>query len=340
MFTHKNLMTVSCAAVLAFGLAACGSSSDDDKVAATTTVVTDGVTDGVTAPSLVGKVIPAGTMFMLPEGSVPDIAVTVMEGKTLPVGDLGTFECVTGPCTVDIASDVVTITGVIEVVSLAEGLPAEVVTLLASAAVDPEAPAGPTPAQMTAAAATKETAIGVEADETGETDDAGLGGSNAPDTGDDGAYSLSIKRDRDGTTVEISLEGAEDDDPKFVQAMDFADGRTMHVRAIEADEDGNVVEEVVIVKTDIDAPKATPFADEHTLGINPNTADPPVNQSLTVNTENVAMWKADAFPSTPTTTRVYPQDNDATMDMNEGAFMGYFNGAPGTFECLIPIRHL
>ena len=32
MFTHKNLMTVCCAAVLAFGLAACGSSSDDDKV--------------------------------------------------------------------------------------------------------------------------------------------------------------------------------------------------------------------------------------------------------------------------------------------------------------------
>ena len=36
MFTHKNLMTVCCAAVLAFGLAACGSSSDDDNVAVTT----------------------------------------------------------------------------------------------------------------------------------------------------------------------------------------------------------------------------------------------------------------------------------------------------------------
>ena len=32
MFTQKNLMTVCCAAVLAFGLAACGSSSDDVKV--------------------------------------------------------------------------------------------------------------------------------------------------------------------------------------------------------------------------------------------------------------------------------------------------------------------
>ena len=45
MFTHKNLMTVCCAAVLAFGLAACGSSSDDDKVPVTTIGDTDGDTD-------------------------------------------------------------------------------------------------------------------------------------------------------------------------------------------------------------------------------------------------------------------------------------------------------
>ena len=42
MSTHKNLMTVCCAAVLAFGLAACGSSSDDDNGGH--------VTDGTTAP--------------------------------------------------------------------------------------------------------------------------------------------------------------------------------------------------------------------------------------------------------------------------------------------------
>ena len=34
MSTHKNLMTVCCAAVLAFGLAACGSSSDDNGMPA------------------------------------------------------------------------------------------------------------------------------------------------------------------------------------------------------------------------------------------------------------------------------------------------------------------
>ena len=36
MFTHKNLMTVCCAAVLAFGLAACGGSSDGDDMPAVT----------------------------------------------------------------------------------------------------------------------------------------------------------------------------------------------------------------------------------------------------------------------------------------------------------------
>ena len=53
---------------------------------------------------------------------------------------------------------------------------------------------------------------------------------------------------------------AADDDPMFEQAMDFGDGRTMHVRKMDADDDGNVVEEVVIVSTDIEAPEATLFA--------------------------------------------------------------------------------
>ena len=40
MSTHKTLMTVCCAAVLAFGLAACGSNGSDDEMAATTTPTT------------------------------------------------------------------------------------------------------------------------------------------------------------------------------------------------------------------------------------------------------------------------------------------------------------
>ena len=63
------------------------------------------------------------------------------------------------------------------------------------------------------------------------------------------------------TTVTVTVNGAtDDDDEKFTQAMDFEDGRTMHVRTMDANDDGEVVEEVVVVSTDIEAPKATPFA--------------------------------------------------------------------------------
>ena len=51
MSTHKNLMTVCCAAVLAFGLAACGSSGSDDEMAATTPAAT---TPAATPPMIDG----------------------------------------------------------------------------------------------------------------------------------------------------------------------------------------------------------------------------------------------------------------------------------------------
>ena len=75
-------------------------------------------------------------------------------------------------------------------------------------------------------------------------------------------YSLDITRDRDGTTVEIKdSANAKADDPKFIkQDVDLGEGRTMHVRTMAENDDGEVVEEVVIVKTDIKAPKATAFA--------------------------------------------------------------------------------
>ena len=172
MSTQKNLITLCFATVFTLGLAACGGGGGDAPVAG----MMDGDdTDDTMTSSLVGKVFPDGTTFMLPAGLVDDTTVSVKEGVTVPVGDVGTFKCVTGPCTVDVASDVVTTTGLIEVVSLAEGLPAEFLTALAS--ITEDAPAGPTPAtpeQVTAAAATKVTAIDKEAAQTTE---AGLGGS-------------------------------------------------------------------------------------------------------------------------------------------------------------------
>ena len=95
----------------------------------------------------------------------------------------------------------------------------------------------------TMAAGTKMEAIGKEAGimEGRRTDaDAGLGGSTTSaimgEREDEGAYALSIERDRMATTVTITVQGAtEDDDVEFMEAMDLDDGRTMHTRTMDAD---------------------------------------------------------------------------------------------------------
>jgi hypothetical protein len=117
-----------------------------------------------------------------------------------------------------------------------------------------------------------------------------------------------------------------------MQVMDLGNGRTMHTRTMDADTDGNVVTEVVIVSTDIEAPTATAFADEYSLDTNPNMAA--VNQSHMVGMDNVGKWSSSEFPSTPETTQKFPQDSAATEDENEGAIDGKFDGADGTFVCV------
>ena len=47
--------------------------------------------------------------------------------------------------------------------------------------------------------------------------------------------------------------------PQFALYMDLGNGRTMHTREMDANDDGDVVTEVVIVATDIEAPKAVAF---------------------------------------------------------------------------------
>ena len=208
---------------------------------------------------------------------------------------------------------------------------------------------GPTDEEIaaaTAAAATKATAMRTEAAQsvtggTAGTDgaggaDAGLGGSSAPATTDSrnaGEYELAIEHGSTTLTVEAAAEA---DDVMFTDAMAGLDrGRTMLV--LESDPDmttGDIVREIAIVGTDIEAPTPTAFGMHHTLDTNPDTSNPPVNQSLTVNTGNVGMWSSSAFPSTSSTTQAYEEDDDTTMGVNEGAVMGMFNGAPGTFECV------
>ena len=194
----------------------------------------------------------------------------------------------------------------------------------------------------TAAAKTKTTAIEEEAEQTAA-DDAGIGGSVA--TGETTTYSMTIDRDRDGTTVTIADSGmAGDDDPKFTLYKDLGHGSTMHTREMEADEDGNVVEEVVIVSTDIQAPKAVAFAkfedDEgvatqvlnaHTDTTNDDTTV--TFEALTVVTANFALIESDAFTA-GTEAELTFNANDAETPGDE-AFetAGTYNGAMGTYRC-------
>ena len=261
MFTHKNLMTVCCAAVLAFGLAACGSSSSDD--------------------------------------------VKVMDpGKDTPPKP-------------------------------------EVI-------VD-QPPTDDKIAAKTKEAGTKATAIGVEFDQTavdGPGDD-GPGG-----VAEDADHVIAISRDGDGTTVTITVTDAAADDPKFImQDVDLEQfekngfSSTMHVLKMDAGEDGNVVEEVVIVSTDIDAPTDIPFVDDgdgnggrYTLNTNPDGEEN--SQSLTFDATEVTghaglamLTDSKVAVPAPSGSVTLMGDNEDTEDVKENEYSGTFDGAEGTFTC-------
>ena len=232
-------------------------------------------------------------------------------------------------------------------------------------------------AAATAAAGTKKTAISNEAAQaiggTAGTDgtggaDAGLGGSARTDadgttTADDASddvYGLSISRDRDGTEIEITdPANAGDDDPKFAQAMGD-NSFSMQTRTMEADDDGNVMTEVVVVHTDIEAPKATEFAkvmgqalnadlDTAVDADNDGTADDDLTglwvgaDATTAPVEaTLGLVKSDAFGAgagdmVVHTFARYQLDSDTGTDGNQTiqAFTtpGTYNGAMGTYRC-------
>ena len=149
----------------------------------------------------------------------------------------------------------------------------------------------------TAEAVTKTTAINAEAVQPAV---AGIGGTTDGVT----TYAMTIKRPRSGTVIEITDTAfSKDDDPKFTLYTDLGEGRTMHTRKMEADADGNVVEEVVIVSTDIETPKAVAFAKfedmdgtlTQMLRVNPKTTGKMDFRSLTVDTANSAHVMAAKF---------------------------------------------
>ncbi len=217
-------------------------------------------------------------------------------------------------------------------------------------------------AAATKAAATKRTAIAAEAAQsgTGDSPDAGLGGGGGVDSGGTAVaavttYLLAIERDRSATTVKITDSAmAGDDDPKFMQAMDLGNGLTMHTRTMEADDDGNVAEEVVMVKTDIEAPEAIEFdkwegRDENGAATMPQMLNaradgtPPVDDdedatnnsdSLSIVAGNLMQVSADDFSASSGAGTVTFDADDSNTKENEAAMIsGTFNGAMGTYVC-------
>ena len=200
----------------------------------------------------------------------------------------------------------------------------------------------------TTAALTKETAIGVEA---AQTTDAGLGGTDATIGTAEGNYELtSISRDHEATTITVTVHGAsDDDDVVFGHVMG-----PMYNRMTE-DDDGNDVEEIAAVWTDIEAPKPVPFAEfeSNLAGDTPQaldvstdtTNDDPTatNEALRIVNANIDMVKADAFVtpagSTGTTTLNFQQaveDTDGTPEdesRDAARIAGTFNGSMGTYLC-------
>ena len=223
-------------------------------------------------------------------------------------------------------------------------------------------------AAVTKAAGTKLTAMNAEAGQgpgqTPANPDAGLGGSARTDTtrtdGDtsNDVYMLAISRDRAGTTVKVTDPDQNNRaDPKFVDQMAGLDsGRSMFVRTQDADADGNVEEEVVVVGTDIRAPRVRPFGRVHSLNardLDPNTdadgdgvnnddytaifigtTDTPGTAPADAPSAAILMLvKSAAFPLTGDAVLSFDSNTDGTVVDEADEVGGYYNGALGTYRC-------
>jgi hypothetical protein len=253
----------------------------------------------------------------------------ISAGGSMDHGDV-TFTCAAGGdnCMVTVAADgTVTATGG---TVTAMNSPAYQARLDAAAA---------RVAAATKAAMTKESAIAAEA---AQTVDDGPGGADAATD-----HAITITHDGTGTTVTITVVGAAADDPKFMQTMDLGGGRTMHVRTMPADGDGNVAAEVMVVSTDIEAPTATAFAmvpgQELTVDADGTAAtgadavafDPggALDGSNSGDAAVLAKIMSSEFVSGTAAVLTFGGDDPADdMDTAETA-PGSYNGATGTYKC-------
>ena len=138
-------------------------------------------------------------------------------------------------------------------------------------------------------------------------------------------YRVQIEYD-DGAMVTIT-DGAltAKNDPKF----EMMDGKYMR-------DNGGGVSEIISIMTDIEAPKSMAFNKVYDLTLN-DDPDRTGDQfsSYAVLADDNGKIASSEFPSTPDTDREFSPDDATTDDENEGKFRGTFDGAPGTFECVV-----
>ena len=203
-------------------------------------------------------------------------------------------------------------------------------------------------AKATKEAGTKLKAMNTEAGRAADATDEGLGG-HANDDDENTVYVLGISRDGDGTEVKLTDPALNNKaDPKFVDQMAGLDaGRYMLVRTQDADADGNVEEEVVIVGTDIKAPRAVAFEKVAGQELNARDLDAAVDAdgngtndddftALTVdgNSADVrALVMAAAFPLTGDAELRFDFDATGTNADEADEVAGTYNGAAGTYRC-------
>ena len=181
--------------------------------------------------------------------------------------------------------------------------------------VDPVDP-GPTPAEITKAVETKAKAIGKV----------------KPDNMPLADVDVTVTAERAGP--EIKVEG--DDDFTHVMGPMYS---LMH----DADDDGNVVQEIVLVDHTITNPKRTSFAKEHPLDFSSDTTndgevgvEDDTFEALTIVAATTTLVKSDAFVAgagAGETEHTFDADTSANNMDDAAEVAGTYDGAPGTYRC-------
>ena len=299
MFTHKNLMTVCCAAVLALGLAACGSSSDDEMAATTpTTPMMDGDGDAMNGDG--------DADAMNGDGDAKTPAETLAAAKVV-------YDALTDESTdEDRAAAVAELE---EALKLA-GNEDAYVAYLEKQIVDQ----AQTVADAAAKAAKDEriaremvirTAIMLPANRVGTT-------AKPVPTADDGSGVTAVTATRNAAgMVTVDVNGAADDVYGGGETA-AGDGDWNSVTLTKTDA-GTEATDTVVIYTDIAAPKDKLFTAQYLR---------PTRDDILNDADRVKKAQSDSFPTGADTQFTY-----GAMDGRPKSFTGSFDGVSGSFEC-------